>query len=51
MNWDVEFNELYGVYQLVIEDDVTLLAADDYELALDEAGEILDAMGFYEEEY
>lgn len=51
MNWDIEFNQLSGTYQLVITSPYAIyeLEANDYELALDEAGHILESIGFYEE--
>ena len=51
MGWDIEFNELTEMYQLVFDDSNTVyeLESDEYEEALDEAGSILDAIGFYEE--
>lgn len=51
MGWDIEFNQLYGHYQLVFDnsDKVYDLSADDYEQALDQAAAILDQLGYYTE--
>lgn len=51
MGWDIEFNELTESYRLVFDDSNTFydLEASNYESALDEAGKILEDIGFYEE--
>lgn len=51
MDWDIEFSELTDSYKLVIDKPYVMyeLDASNYEDALDEAGVILDRMGFYEE--
>lgn len=51
MGWDIEFSELTDSYRLVIDKPYSVYELDalNYEDALDEAGVILDRIGYYEE--
>jgi hypothetical protein len=51
MFWNIEFNQLYGCFQLEFNDSdkIYMLEADEYEQALDQAAVLLQQLGFYSE--